>query len=160
MHHKGEPVPVVIHPALTKYNLKLEMANSVDQDYDLPREELTSSAVYPPMLSLKLENCQGYLHTINVEVSNESVTVQDVLRTIHEDLRTPLSKRELSNLRGERGTTVRTAFRERCKTEDERGKGPHRIDYLGGRDRLQVLPKLMPDGTLLPILTSPAAESS
>ena len=117
----------MIHPALTKYNLKLEMANFVDQDYDLPKEELTSSAVYPPMLSLKLES-QGYPHTINIEVSNEVVTVQDVLRTIHEDLRTALSKRELSNLRGERGSTVRIAFRERCKTEDERGKGPHRID--------------------------------
>ena len=150
----------MIHPALTKYNLKLEMANSVDQDYDLPAEELTSPAVHPPMLSLKLENCQGYPHTINVGISNEGVTVQDVLRTIHEDLRTPLSKREIHDLRGERGSTVRIAFRERCKTEDERGKGPHRIDYLGGRDRLQVLPKLTPDGTLLPISAFQAAESS
>ena len=136
------------------------MADSVDQDYDLPKEELTSSAVHPPMLSLKLESCEGYPHTINIEVSNEAVTVQDVLRTINEDLRTPLTKHELSNLRGERRSTVRMAFRERCETEEERGKGPHRIDYLGGKDRLQILPKLTSDGTLLPILTSQAAESS
>ena len=136
------------------------MADSVDQDYDLPEEELTSSAVYPPMLSLKLENCDGYPHIINIEVSNEGVTVQDVLRTIHEDLKTPLSKRELSDLRGERRSTVRMAFRERCETEGERSKGPHRIDYLGGRDRLQIFPKLTSDGTLLPILTSQAAEAS
>ena len=136
------------------------MADSVDQDYDLPEEELTSPAVYPPMLSLKLENCDGYPHIVNIEVSNEGVTVQDVLRTIHEDLKTPLSKRELSDLRGERRSTVRMAFRERCETEGERSKGPHRIDYLGGRDRLQIFPKLTSDGTLLPILTSQAAEAS
>ena len=160
MRHKGEPVPVVIHPALTKYNLKLEMVDSVDQDYDLPKEDLTSFAVHPPMLSLKLENCDGYPHIIDIEVSNEGVTVQDVLRTINEDLRMPLTNHELSNLKGERMSTVRTAFRERCMTEEERGKGSHRIDYLGGRDRLQILPKLTSDGTLLPILTSQAAESS
>ena len=83
------------------------------------------------MCPLKLENCQGYPHAINVEASDEGVTVQDVLRTIHEDLRTPLSKRELSNLRGERRVDIRIAFRERCKTEEERSKGPHRIRLLG-----------------------------
>ena len=135
------------------------MADSADQDYDLPKEELTSSAVYPPMLRLKLENCQGYPYTINIEASDEGVTVQDVLRTINEDLRTPFSKRELSSLRAERRTEVRMAFKERCETEEERSKGPHRVDYLGERDRLQILPKLTSDGTLLPILTAQHAES-
>ena len=150
----------MIHPALTKYNLKLEMSDSVDQDYDLPKEELTSSAVYPSMLSLKPENCQGYPHVINIGASDEGVTVQDVLRTIHEDLMTPFSKRELGSLRADRRTEVRIAFKERCETEEERSKGPHRIDYLGERDRLQILPKLTSDGSLLPIFTSQAAESS
>lgn len=157
-------MPVVLHPALTKYNLKLEMTESGDQDYDLPSEELTASAVYPPMVSLKLDNCQGYPHAISIEASNElrdvGVTVQDVVRTIHEDLRTPFSKRELSNLRAERRAEVRVAFKERCETEEERSKGPHRIDYLGGRDRLQILPRLTPDGTLLPISALQPAELS
>jgi hypothetical protein len=44
-------------------------------------------------------------------------------------------------LRAEERAEVRAAFRERCKTEEELSKGPHRIDYLGVRDRLQILPK-------------------
>jgi hypothetical protein len=76
---------------LTKYFLKLEMTNSVEHDYDLPKEELTSSAVYPPVLLLKLESYQGYPQVISIEASDNSqgvgVTVQEVLRTIHEDLR-------------------------------------------------------------------------
>ena len=61
------------------------MADSVDQDYGLPKEELTSSAVYPPMRLLKLENHQGYRHIVNIdsiEASDEGVTVQGILRTI------------------------------------------------------------------------------
>ena len=149
---KGEPVPLVIHPALTKYDIKLEMTESLDHDYDLPKEELTSSAVYPPMSSLKLENCQGYPRTVNVDafrdVRSADITVQDVLRAIHEDLRIPLSKRELNNLGVEERTAIRAAFRDRCKIEEDLSKGPRRIDHLGGRDRLQILPRLPPEGAL------------
>ena len=136
------------------------MADSVDQDYDLPEEELNPPAVYPPMLLPRPENGNGYPHTINIGVSNEGVTVQDVLRAIHEDLRIPSSKRELNKLGVEELAAVRAAFKERCKSEEELSKGPHRIDYLGGRDRLQIFPKLTSDGTLLPILTLQAAEVS
>jgi hypothetical protein len=144
---------------LTKYNLKLE-ADSADQDYDLPEEELTSSAVYPPMRLLKLENCLGYPHTISIEASDEGVTVQDVLRTIHEDLRTRIPTREFYKLSAEERAAIDAGFGERYTSEEELGKGPRRIDLLGGRDRLQILPILTSDGTLLPILTSQAAESS
>ena len=125
------------------------MTESLDHDFNLSKEELTSSAVHPPTLSVKLENCQDYPHAINIEAANElrdvGVTVQDAVRKIYEDLRTPFSKRELSNLRAERRAEVRVAFKERCETEEERSKGPHRIDYLGGRDRLQILPRLTPN---------------
>jgi hypothetical protein len=149
----GEPIPLVIHPVLTKYLLKLETTESTDHDYDLPNEELTSPAVYPPMVSLKLENCQGYPQTINVEASSEprgtSVTVQDVLRTTNEVLSVLLSKRELDSLGVKERTALRASFKKRCKTEEERSKGPRRIDHLGGRDRLQILPKHSSDGSVL-----------
>ena len=138
---------------MTKYLLKLEITESTDYDYDLPNEELTSPAVYPPMPSLKLENCEGYPQTINVGASSEprgaSVTVQDVLGTVHEGLSALLPKRELSELGDKERTSVRATFKKRCKTEVERSKGLRRIDYLGGRDRLQILPKHSPDGSVL-----------
>jgi hypothetical protein len=131
------------------------MSESVDHDYDLPKEEMTSPAVYPPMLSLKLESRQGYPQVINIEASGDSrgayVTVQDVVRTIHEDLRMPFPTRELSKLGNEERNAVRAAFRERCTTEEELSKGPRRGDHLGSRDRLHILPKLPPDGALLPM---------
>ena len=44
---------------------------------------------------------------------------------------------------------MNTAFRERCKTEEELSKGPRRIACVGGRDGLQILPKFGPDGSAL-----------
>jgi hypothetical protein len=138
---------------LTKYLLKLEMTESIDHDYDLPKEEITSAAVNPPMLSLKLESHQGYPQIISIEASDDSrstgVTVQDVLRTIHEDLRMPFPRRELSKLGADERAGINAAFRERCKSEEELSKGPRRFDRLGGRDRLQILPRLSPDGSVL-----------
>jgi hypothetical protein len=77
------------------------------------------------------------------------VTVQDVLRTIKEVLSVLLSKRELDNLGGKERTALRVKFKKRYKTEEERSKGPRRIDHLGGRDWLQILPKHSPDGGVL-----------
>jgi hypothetical protein len=138
------------------------MAESVDHDYDLPKEEITSPAVYPPMLSLKLENHQGYPQVIIIEASGDTpgagVTVQDVLRTLHEDLRVPFPRRELSKLDPEERAGINGAFRERCKSEEELSKGPRRLDRLGGRDRLQILPRLSPDGGIL--LSTPTPPTS
>jgi hypothetical protein len=79
------------------------MTESINHDHNLPKEEMASSAVYPPMLLLKLENLQGYPQVIGIEASSNSgntgVTVQDVLRTINEDLRTT-RKGNLLNLSG------------------------------------------------------------
>jgi hypothetical protein len=138
------------------------MAESSDHDYDLPKEEMTSPAVYPPMLLLKLESHQGYPQVISIEASGDSrgagVTVQDVLRTIHEDLRMAFPRRELSKLDPEERAGINAAFRERCKSEEELSKGPRRMDRLGGRDRLQILPRLLPDGSvLLPTPTLPTS---
>lgn len=103
------------------------------------------------MVSLKLENDQGYPQDITVQVSSGTssvgVTVQDVLRTIHEDLRRPWGSYEWTNLKAEERAAINAAFRKRCTTEEELGQGPCRIDYLRGRDRLQVLPKLPLDET-------------
>lgn len=130
------------------------MTESLDHDYNLPNEEITSPAVYPIVLSLKLESRQEYPQIISIEASGDSqgagVTVQDVLRTIHEDLRMPFPRRELCKLGCEERVGIEAAFRERCKTEEELGNGPRRIDYLRGSDRLQILPKLPPDGSVLP----------
>ena len=163
VQYKGdsEPVPLVIHPVLTKYNIKLEMNDSSDHDYGLPKEDMNAPAVYPPMLSLKLESHQGYPQIITVEASSDTrgvgITVQEVLRTLHEDLRMAFPRRELSKLGAEERAGINAAFRERCKSEEELSKGPRRIDHLGGRDRLQILPKIGPDGSvMIPSSTLPA----
>jgi len=153
---QGELVPLVLHPALAKYYLTLDISSQgVDHDYNLPNEELTSPAIDPPMSSLKLENHQGYPQSITVQASTESdspdgVTVQDVLRTINEDSRKPSRRREWTKLSAEERAAVDGSFRERCKTEEELGQGPCRIDYLRGRNKLQILPRLSPDGEMLP----------
>ena len=141
-------------PVLTKYLLKLEMAESLDDDYHHPKEYLSSPAVHPPILSLKLENHQGYPQVIRVETSGDSrstgVIVQDILRTIHEDLRMPIKRREWSKLGAEERVVINDFYRERCKGEEkELGKGPLRMDFMYGKDRLQILPKHSPDGSVL-----------
>jgi len=147
---------------LTKYLLKLEVRESFDPDYDLPEEELTSPAVHPPVPWLELENCQGYPQRISIQASGGSpdigVTVQDVLRAIHEDLRKPSTRPAWDNLRNEQRARIKISFKKRCKTEEELSKGIHRIDYLGGRDRLQVIPKLSPDGAQLSLPVELSAE--
>jgi hypothetical protein len=154
---QGELVPLVLHPALSKYFIKLDISSqSTDHDYNLPNEELSSPAVHPPMSSLKLDNHQGYPQSIDVQASSDSpggVTVQDVLRTIHDDLRKPSRRREWSKLNAEGQADVDAAFRRRGTTEEELGQGLCRIDYLRGRNRLQILPKLSPDSEMLPAPT-------
>lgn len=148
-----------MHPALAKYFLKIDInsqSGGGDDDVDdfgLPQEEITSSAVHPPVLSLKLENHQGYPQDIHIHPSADpqsvGITVRDVLKTINEDARKISRRREWTKLNAEERIAVDAAFRERCTTEEELGHGPCRIDYLRGRDRLQVLPKLSPDGEML-----------
>jgi hypothetical protein len=137
---------------LTKYFLKLEINGPLDHDYDLPKEDITSPAVYPQMQSLKLEYFRGCPQIISIEASSDprvGITVQDVLRKIHEDLRMPLRNHEFSLLGLEERAAIRDAFEERCKIDEERRKGPCRIDLLRGRDRLQILPKFPSDGALV-----------
>ena len=122
------------------------MSDPSDHDYGLPKEEMNSSAVYPPKLSLKLESHQGYPQIITAEASNDNrdvvgVTVQEVLRALHEDLRKPLTRHVLNSLWAEERGRINAAFRDRCKSDGELDKGPLRIDHLGGRDRLLILPK-------------------
>ncbi len=140
------------------------MNDSSEHDYNLPKEEMNAPAVNPPMPSLKLESHQGYPQLITVEASGDTrddgVTVQEVLRTLHEDLRMAFPRRALSKLGAEERGRINGAFRERCKNEEELSKGPRRIDHLGGRDRLQILPKFGPDGSeLIPTAPLPASSS-
>lgn len=146
---------------LTKYFIKLDISNQSagaddePDDYGYPPEEITSPAVHPPVLSLKLENHQGYPQDIHIHASGDSqsdgVTVRDVLKTINEDARKISRRREWTKLNAEERIEVDNAFRERCTTEEELGHGPCRIDYLRRRNRLQILPKLSPDGEVLPL---------
>jgi len=136
------------------------MNDSSDHCYNIPKEDIYSPAVYPPILSLKLESHQGYPLVITAEASSDTrgvgVTVQEVLRTLCDDLRMPFPRRELNKLGAEERAGINAAFRERCKSEEELSKGPIRIDHLGGRDRLQILPKFGPDGRdLIPTSTLP-----
>lgn len=143
-----------MHPVLSKYYLTLDISTQgVDHDFDLPVEELNSPAVHPPLYSLTLENHQGYPQSITLQASSDSpngITVQDALKTINEDVRKPSRRREWIKLSVEQRAAVDGSFRERCGTEEALGQGPCRIDYLRGRNRLQILPRLSPDGEMLP----------
>jgi hypothetical protein len=70
----------------------------------------------------------------------------------------PFPRRELSKLDADERAGINAAFRERCKSEEELSKGPRRIDHLGGRDRLQILPKFGPDGSELLITNDTAKQ--
>jgi len=158
----GELVPLVLHPVLAKYLLHLDIAHqAVDHDYGLPNEELTCPAVHPPMPLIKLESHQGYPQIITIQASSDSlvgVTVQDVVRAIHEDVRKLSRRREWTKLNIADRVAVDDAFRERCNTEEELAQGPCRVDYLRGRNRIQILPKLSPDGEMLPAPEAPVED--
>jgi hypothetical protein len=150
-----------VHPVLAKYLLKIDMNTQSDHEYDLPKEEINSAAVHPPMLSVTLENHEGYPQSIPVHASNESpdvgITVLDVLMAINEDVKKASRRREWTKLRPDERAGVDVAFRARCQTEEELGQGPCRIDYLRGRNRLQVFPKVSQDGVIHPL---PAVETA
>jgi hypothetical protein len=110
----------------------------------------------------QLEGDQEYPQIITVEASVDSrgivVTVQDVLRTIHEVTRMPFPGRELRKLGIEKlaASGINATFGGAFKSEEELCKGLHKIDHLGGRDKIQILPKFAPDGSeLTPTSTLP-----
>ncbi|KAI9458615.1 hypothetical protein BJY52DRAFT_1268641 [Lactarius psammicola] len=143
---KGEPILLIVHPVLKEYFLKLDIASQPpDYDFGLPVEDLLSSAVHPPVLTLVLEHNQGYPQNIEVQASDMGsgvgVTVEDVLKTVGADLRLSSSHREWSGLNDDTRREVETAFEDRARTEDERSRGLRRIDYLSGKSRLQIFPK-------------------
>jgi hypothetical protein len=143
---KDEPLPLIIHPVLMKYLLKIDITTqSVDHDFGLPAEEFLSSAVHPPVYELTLENDQGYPQHIEVRASDREsspgVTVEDVLKTISTDLRKSSSQREWAALNEDTRREVEEAFEDRARTEEDRSGGLRRIDYLRGRNRLQIFPK-------------------
>jgi hypothetical protein len=149
---KGKPISFIVHPILTKYFLKLEIRKSVEPDYDLSKEDLTSPAVRPPVPVLELENHQGYPQRIRILASGAGgspavyVTVENVLKQIHEVLRMPSTKSLKDQLSDKRQKAlIADSFRKRYKTEEERSKGLHGYDYLCGRDRLQILPEQASD---------------
>lgn len=62
----------------------------------------------------------------------------------------PLRNHEFSPLGREERAAIRDTFEERCEIDEGRRKGPCRIDFLRGRDRLQILPKFpTSDGALV-----------
>ncbi|KAI0298653.1 hypothetical protein B0F90DRAFT_681536 [Multifurca ochricompacta] len=126
--------------------LSFDISNQiVDHDFGLPAEEFYSPAVHPPVHVLVLENEQGYPHNIEVRASDKGpgigVTVEDVLKTIGTDLRKSSSQREWTRLNDDRRREVGEAFEDRARTEEERSSGLRRIDYLRGRNRLEIFPR-------------------
>ena len=128
-----------------EYLLKFDIASqSLDHDFGLPTEAFLSSAVHPPVHILVLENEQGLPQNIEVQASDKGsglgVTVKDVLTTIGADLRKSSSQRELDALDEDTRREVEGAFKDRVRTEN-RANDLRRIDYLRGRNRLQIFPK-------------------
>jgi uncharacterized protein DUF6699 len=128
-----------------KYLLKFDIAQPVDHDFGLPPEEYGCSAVHPPVHVLVLDNDQGYPRNINVHASDEGsdsgITVEDVLKTISTDLRASSSHSEWAALNEDRRREVEETFENRARTEEDRSGGLRKIDYLNGRNRLQIFPK-------------------
>jgi hypothetical protein len=128
-----------------KYLLEFDIAKPVDHDFGLPPEEFGSSAVHPPVHVLVLDNDQGYPRNINVRSSDEGsdvgITVEDVLKKISTDLRASSSQREWAALNEDRRREVEESFENRARTEEDRSGGLRKIDFLRGRNRLQVFPK-------------------
>ncbi len=95
---------------------------------------------------LVLDNDQGYPRNINVRATEEGsdvgITVEDVIRTISTDLRASSSQREWAALDEDRRREVEETFENRARTEEDRSGGLRKIDYLRGRNRLQIFPKL------------------
>ncbi|KAH9074228.1 hypothetical protein EDB83DRAFT_2549694 [Lactarius deliciosus] len=143
----GEPISLIVHPVLMEYLLKLDIASQPpDYDFGLPPEDLISPAVHPPVLTLILEHKQGYPQNIEVQAldkgSGVGVTVKDVLKTVGANLRLSSSHREWLGLNDDTRREVEAAFEDRARTEEERSCGLRRIDYLRGKNRLQIFPKL------------------
>ncbi|KAI0285673.1 hypothetical protein BC826DRAFT_1050993 [Russula brevipes] len=101
------------------------------------------------MKSLKLEN-KLYPQPISIQTWDDSsataVTVQDVLRTIDEDMRQSLPMNEWKRLSKDDRAEVLASFKQRCKSEEERGKGICKLDHLRGRNRLEIVSGHSPDG--------------
>jgi len=112
---------------------------------------------------LVLDNDQGYPRNINVHASDEGpdvgITVEDVLRTISTDLRASSSQREWAALNVDRRREVEETFENRARTEEDRSGGLRKVDYLRGRNRLQIFPKhpLPEDDEILQPLSSARA---
>jgi hypothetical protein len=141
---KGEPLPLVVHPVLMKYLLAIDIATqSMDHDFLLPPEEFHSAAVHPPVYVLVLENEQGYPQNIEVHAADKDIgiTVEDVLKTVSTDLRKSSSQREWAALNEDARREVEEAFEDRARTEEDRSGGLRKIDYLRGRNKLQIFPK-------------------
>ena len=118
--------------------------------------------MWPPMVSLKLECHEGYTQVISLEASGDSqgngVTIQAVLRTRHKDLalRMPSPRSVLSKLGAEERAGINAAFEEKVKSKEELSKDPRSIDGLGSKNKFQILPERLPDGSiLLPTSTFP-----
>ena len=124
--------------------LEFDIASQpLDHDFGLPTEEILSSAVHPPVRRLVLENEQGLPQKIEVLASDKEigVTVKDVLKAIGVDLRKSSNWPELAALDEDTRREVEATFKERARATEIGVSGFQRIDYLRGRNRLQVFPK-------------------
>lgn len=132
-----------MHPVLTEYLLKLDITTqSHDFDFGLLAKDLLSSAVHPPALTQIPKHKQPYQQNIEVQVSDKGsgirLTVEDVLKTVGANLRLSSCHRKWSGLDNDGHREVEASFEDRARTEDERNSGIRHVDFLGGRNRLQV----------------------
>ncbi len=130
-----------------KYLLKFDIASQpLDYDFGLSTEELLSSAVHPPVHILVLENELAFPQNIRVQgpvkgsESGIGVTIEDVLKTIGVHLRNSSSQHKWAALNEDLRTYVEDAHKDWARIQ-ERRTDPWRIEYLRGRNRLQILPK-------------------
>lgn len=132
-----------MHPVLTEYLLKLDITSPPhDFNFGLPAKDLLSSAVRPPARTQILTHKRCHQQNPGVQLSDKwsgvGVTVEDVLKIVGANPRLSPSHRKWSDQGDDGRRDVEAAFEDRGRAEDERGGDIRHIDYLGGRNRLQI----------------------
>jgi len=135
-HLRGEPIPLIVQPVLAEYLVKPDITSQPrDHDFGLSAEDLLSSAVHPPAVTLTLEHKQGFPPNIEVQAldrgSGIAVSVKDMLKSVGAKLRLSSSRCKWPGLDGDRRREVEATFENRAIMDNEES----------GRNRPQIFPQ-------------------
>jgi hypothetical protein len=143
-HLRGEPIPLTVQPALAEYLVKPDITSQPrDHNFGLSAEDLVSSAVHSPALTLILEHKQGFPPNIEVQTSDRgagiALSVKDMLKSVGAKLRLSSSRRKWSGLDDDKCREVEATFEDRAITDNE-NSGKNRPPIFSRAPTRNVLP--------------------